>query len=292
MGLLSLAGAAFGLGKSIGDSLFGDDDQQAPNPGVNLTPAQMMRSQARGAEIVAKKHGFNPLTMLKYGATGSGMGIGATGGSAPPLASTEAIMGYATALDDQLSGDAERRAQADKLNLDLAKVKLEQARAELKNLSTPPQALLGRQAVTVPTAGGAVFNDRVSLRPKDEAAKPAQGVFREESTYAPDRDVNVQPLNNAPGVFRMNNALTGGNINIPGDTEPWGVDELITAAVFGIPSAMGNHANRMIFDGKRFPEIVQSARDALKEKSEKERKERDSDPLKDYRNSPMYSKPY
>ena len=43
---------------------------------------------------------------------------------------------------------------------------------------------------------------------------------------APGREVDVLPVPNSPGVFEVDNAATGGPITIPGDTEPWGIDEL------------------------------------------------------------------
>ncbi|QXP08672.1 MAG: hypothetical protein [Arizlama microvirus] len=51
-----------------------------------------------------------------------------------------------------------------------------------------------------------------------------------------DRERVIAPMTNSPGYFEMNNPLTfGRNIYMPGDGEPWGLDELGTAVIFGGP---------------------------------------------------------
>ena len=81
---------------------------------------------AQGARQAAERYGFNPLTML---GAGSSMGGGGGGGDAPPLASIQMLTEGLKSVDDAISGDAERRRQADQLQIDLAKVQLEQARS-------------------------------------------------------------------------------------------------------------------------------------------------------------------
>lgn len=91
------------------------------------TPADNIMSQAQGAREAAEKYGFNPLTLLQYGQTGGSLGAG--GGGAPPLASVDLLTSGLRGLDDIASGDQARRRQADQLELDLAKVRLDQARS-------------------------------------------------------------------------------------------------------------------------------------------------------------------
>lgn len=90
------------------------------------TPRDNLLSQAQGAREAAEKYGFNPLTMLQYGQTGAMSG---GGGGAPPLASIDLIVNGLSAFDPEKRADEERQRAADQLNLDLAKLRLEQARS-------------------------------------------------------------------------------------------------------------------------------------------------------------------
>lgn len=192
--------------------------------------------QAAGAREAAAQYGFNPLTMLQYG-NPAGAGFNAGGGGVPPLASIEAITGGFQEIMDERNGTAERQRKADQLNLDLAQVKLDQARAELKSLQSP----LGRQAVMVPN-GGAVFRDRVSMGNRTgAAASVASGSAGRSVPLAPDREVDRLEVTDSPGVFVIDNAVTGGPIVIPGDGDPWGLDEFGTAAAVGAPQILRNH---------------------------------------------------
>ena len=102
--------------------------------GKKPTPRTNMISQARGAREAAEQYGFNPLTMLQYGQPG-----GLAGGGAPPLASVELLTNGLNNLSAELNGDNARKRQADQLNLDLAKLKLEQARSGVAIV--PPAAV-------------------------------------------------------------------------------------------------------------------------------------------------------
>lgn len=52
-----------------------------------------------------------------------------------------------------------------------------------------------------------------------------------------DRDMDIMPMSDGPGITRITNPLTGGvPIYVPGaDGEPWGIDEVLTATIFGVP---------------------------------------------------------
>lgn len=99
------------------------------------TPAQNLLSQAQGARQAADQYGFNPLTMLQYGQPGGAMGGG--GGGPSPLASIQLLTDGLKGIDDVVSGDAARRRAADQLNLDLAQLKLDQARSGVLVTQTP-----------------------------------------------------------------------------------------------------------------------------------------------------------
>lgn len=208
-----------GVGSILGGlgGLFGKK-QKVPSPRKNLL------SQAQGAREAAEKFGFNPLTMLQYGQVG---GSGAlAGGGAPPLASIELITGGLRDLSDIASGDADRRRQMDQKNIDLAQIKLDQLRSGI---------IVHRDNVTDRVGSGLspMGRNNATFTP-DASAKPVSRGMS-VNPIAPDREVDRAKLPNSPGVFEIENAITNGPITIPGDTEPWGVDELITAAVFGLP---------------------------------------------------------
>lgn len=128
---------------------------------------------AQGARQAAERYGFNPLTMLQYG----GGAVGGGGGGAPPLASVEMLTSGLRDFDDITSGDAQRRRAAEQLELDLARLKLEQARsgvavapvAAVNAVGAGPSPL-GRRAVTV-MQGGAV-SDASRAVTRSGVAKP------------------------------------------------------------------------------------------------------------------------
>lgn len=144
------------------------------NKKADPTPADNLMSQAQGARDAAAKYGFNPLTMLQYGQTGGAMG----GGGAPPLASTELLMGGLADIGDVLSGEKAQRVAANKLQTDLAQIKLDQLRASAATKVGAGASPLGRRAAQVVdpstgfkfsgggslSSGGSVTADPVILR--------------------------------------------------------------------------------------------------------------------------------
>lgn len=127
---------------------------------------------AQGARQAAERYGFNPLTMLQYGGGAGGGG----GGGAPPLASVEMLTSGLRDFDDITSGDAQRRRAAEQLELDLARLKLDQARsgvavapvAAVNAVGAGPSPL-GRRAVTVMQGGAVADVPRAVTR---SSAKP------------------------------------------------------------------------------------------------------------------------
>lgn len=124
----------------------------------DTSPRANMLSQAAGAREAAEKYGFNPLTMLQYGQTGAGL----ADSSVPPLASIELIREGLSGFDPRAREEAERQRQADILNLDLARLKLEQARSGVivgpmgatDSVGRGPSPLGRRAAMAVP--GGSI----------------------------------------------------------------------------------------------------------------------------------------
>lgn len=206
--------------------LFGSKKPQQPDIADNI------RDQAWGARQAAEKFGFNPLTMLQYGQPG-GAGFNAGGGT-PPLASVEAITTGLTGIDDIVSGDAARRRAADQAELDLAKVRLDQARSGVMvGMPTPPVA-------SGPGAASSVYTGR-PMRVAQSNSVSAPAKFGPKPQWATGRELDVAPVTNSPGVFELQNPWTNDKpITIPGEGEPWGIDELGTAVTVGAPQVLRN----------------------------------------------------
>ncbi|HMM08332.1 MAG TPA: hypothetical protein PKA35_04330 [Paracoccus solventivorans] len=194
--------AAFKLGGAIG-SLF-KKKKKAPTPRDNIM------SQAQGARDAAAKYGFNPLTLLQYGQPAGAMGV--SDGGAPPLASIDLISGALHDVNDIVSGDAARRRAADQLELDLAKVKIDQAKSQIaldnarlgQMLS---EATFGRRAAT---AHGA---------PHARVAPPLMA-----GPYL-GRDVDVEKVPSTGGVAVLDTPLLDQPYVLPA-TGADGLDEL------------------------------------------------------------------
>lgn len=198
-----------GIGSVLGGlgGLFGSSRRRR-----DPTPRQNLLSQAQGAREAADKYGFNPLTMLQYGQVGGAMGGG--GGGAPPLASIDLITGGLKDINDVISGDAARRRAADQLELDLAKVKIDQAKsqmaldhAQLMRMSAAP---LGRRAVTAHGAPHARI-----------ASPPMAGPYL-------GRDVDVEKVPSTAGVAVLDTPLLDQRYVLPA-TGSDGMDELASA---------------------------------------------------------------
>lgn len=212
------------------------------------TPDRNLLDQAKGAREASAKYGFNPLTMMQYGQTGGAGGVGPL----PPLASVEMISSAIRDVSDVVSGDAARRRQQQQLELDLARLKVEQARSgviihpqnTVDNVGTGLSPL-GRTTSTY--AQGTVRHvtpPMATPAPKAAAPKPpatSGATANAANPIAPDRKRDVAEMTNSPGVFEVQNKVTGGKpITIPGDGEPWGADEVVTAVVVGAPQVFHN----------------------------------------------------
>lgn len=188
------------------------------------------RSQFVRLRGAAEKAGFNPLTALQ--ATG---GAGFTGfpSSAPPLASIELLTDAASGISDEITGKAAQDRAKEAMELDLAKIKLEQARGQVAAMQpqtaampsgfVPGAARLGRQAVTSATVAGGETRPKLGFGSTDAFDAKNQ------------RKTEVADTVNSPGYFQIENDLTGGPLYMPGEGEPWGIDELATAVVVGAP---------------------------------------------------------
>lgn len=181
----------------------------------------------------AEAAGFNPLTALEYGGT-----IASHPSGVAPLASHQALRGVVQSVSDKVTGRAERERVRDQLEIDLAKVRLDQAIAEVQAARVPA---LGR-ASRVSAIGRLTGSGPLSTRTGD-AIDP-----RNTNPIAGNRKKEILELPNTPGVFEIENAVTGGPVTIPGDSEPWGIDELATAVIVGGPQVVANHRKSLTPD--------------------------------------------
>lgn len=81
-------------------------------------------------------------------------------------------------------------------------------------------------------------------------------------SLSPIRTEEILPVNNAAGYFKINNPLTYGDIYMPGDSEPWGLDELTTAVIFGTPQVIANRGRSVIGDQGTSKTADQTIKDA------------------------------
>jgi hypothetical protein len=151
-----LSAAATGV-QTLGglSGLFGKKDK-------TMSPHDQIVSQARGARDAADQYGFNPLTMLQYG---SHAGFQQMGGGVSPLSSLQDIAEGLQELSPEARLERENKRKADQLNLDLAKIKLDQARSGVvfAPTSVGGGSPLGREAVTVMQGGAAERGSNAAL---------------------------------------------------------------------------------------------------------------------------------
>lgn len=106
------------------------------------------------------------------------------------------------------------------------------------------------------------------------------------SWVAPGRDVEKQPYTTGSGLTEINNRGTFGPLVVPGsDGEPWGIDELATAVVVGVPQYAYKFGK---FLGKQWDAPNQRRADASMD--EWFRRSRDKDPI--YKRSGASGVPY
>ncbi|SEH91196.1 hypothetical protein [Paracoccus alkenifer] len=207
MSIFSLAGSLLGIGKGVKD-LFGKKKKD-PTPRDNLL------SQAQGATEAEKQYGINRLTMLQYGQPGGAYGV-AGGGDAPPLASIDLITGGLKDINDITSGDAARRRAADQLELDLAKVKIDQAKSQI----ALDNARLGQML------SSATFGRRAATASNGQNARTVNSPFA--GPYL-GREVDVEKVPSTSGVALLDTPVLARPYVVPA-TGADGLDEVASAA--------------------------------------------------------------
>jgi len=154
-GVGSIAGA-FGGGSKY-KSWHGRENARNEwfNVSGDLESANYYDAVRRGAE----KAGFNPLTAL-----GMAPNVGSAAGTVtqPKLASLDMVMGGLKSISDEFSGVASQERARKELQLDLAKIELDKARAESKAISGPARISggpsLGARAQQMKASGPVTVN--------------------------------------------------------------------------------------------------------------------------------------
>lgn len=188
MGLFAFLPA---IGSILGgvSGILGSRKSRSSGGSEKIDIAQNMLDQARGARLAAKEHKFNPLSMLQYGQPAGG-GVGLANSPTPPLASIDMLANGLRDINDIRSGDAARRRQADILELDMAKLKYEQARSGVVMTRPAPVAAagvgpgpspLGQRPAVRPSVGGTVHaSSRLGM-----ASGPASGALTQSAHPVP-----------------------------------------------------------------------------------------------------------
>lgn len=176
----------------------------------------------------AERAGFNPLTALLANG-GSGFTQAASG--AAPLASIEMLTSGLSSVGDILSGQKAKDDARQKTIDDLDRLRLEQAKAGKAGFSKTRTVI---QSTPRPSAASSIpaVSGVSNIGNNSRSASP---VSVSEGWLTPDREQDRLPVTDSPGAFKIDNALTDGPIWLPGDGDPWGIDELGTAVVVGVP---------------------------------------------------------
>lgn len=201
---------------------------------LSLFGANKARQQAKGdafnkfADLrdAAINGGFNPLTALQ--ATG-GAGFGAYPTSAPPLASVELLTGGLQKGMDEVTGVADQRRAADRLNLDMAQLRLDQARSGV--VAYAPRSAAGRVGSGVsPLGKSAVTVATTAAQPRLVMGPPA-----------PVRKTEIKDIPNESGWSAVENESTYGPIWMPTvNDEMLDIATAPIAALYGAPQYLKN----------------------------------------------------
>lgn len=229
---MAIWGALIGAGASLlGGRRQSRDRQREIEQNTKLQDPVYRRERLEAA-------GLNPATHF-----------GATGGSVSP--------GYAPMMGQAIADAGALLASGidSQQHLRLEKTRLEQEKAALD------KAL--KSTVIRPTVGG-IYQQRRQNDPLEvdrrntgsasvdsdsdlvsDADRVSHGFGDAVETKAPGRSLEVAPNTSGPGITEINNSYTG-PIAVPGsDGEPWGIDELATGLVFGIPQVTYNAGKRL-----------------------------------------------
>jgi len=244
-GILSGAGSiASGLGLGGGKFKAWHGRENARNEWFNLSGDLESKNYYDAVRRGADQAGINVITAL-----GGAPSVGSAAGTftGPKLGAMSAVIEGFKGISDEFTGVASQQRAARELQLDLARVELDNAKAaQGAHISAQPARSQGG-----PQMGSRANKIVGAIDPKN--TNPIAG----------NREKEIMPLNNSGGVFEMENKLTYGPVTIAGDSEPWGLDELGTAVIMGAPQAYANMIRRAA--SAKQPANTLSARDTWRE---------------------------
>lgn len=217
----------------------------------------------------ATRAGFNPAAVLGMFGGGGGGGVGFSApGAPPPLASTQALSDIGSALEDEISGDADRRRAADQLNLDMAKLKLEQARSGVVAVGTSAADAVGKGPSTFARNTPVVSQSAGTVQPRLSFGK-------DDNFLVGNREEKIAPVENISGFMKVVNRFTGPEgVWVPGsDGDISDIGEVLTMIGIGGPQVAWRAGNKMPGLTDVTPE--QWAEFYKKRKAEDDKKERD-----------------
>lgn len=241
----------FGLIGSVIGGLFARNQQKKAIAAENAALAEQRATEEANAKVArensindiidalprmrksAEAAGFNPLSALQNGAANS---LGVHSGvpaSVAPLASTRVAQNNVQDVFSDIGRFFDQRKAEKSAKAELEAIYKETAAAG------GASGIVGRTTRAVSTPG-AVTMPRPTNVASVNTKKPritAPGDFGQTpNMLSPEREKDVMSVANTSGVFEMQNKITGDNpIILPGDSEPWGIDELGTAVVVGLP---------------------------------------------------------
>lgn len=141
---MALSPALISAGASLLSGLFGNSSAKKARARALEDEKQKFVRLREAAEL----GGFNPLTALQ--AAGAGFGANIPSG-APPLASIELVKNAITDFGSWATGAEAKEAARQELELDLAKIKLDQARHSASRAVAPQMPRLGRSGASSST---------------------------------------------------------------------------------------------------------------------------------------------
>lgn len=215
---------------------------------------------ANKARRQAKQDALNKFVDLRAAADAGGISmltaLGATGGSgfgnyggAPPLASVELLTGAAGDIEDEANGTAAQRRATERLNYDLAKIRLDQARSGVYDAPAPK---------SYAAAGSTVFADNTARPYPAGHVKTSGGSNGPFSPALGSVPVPDRFLDRASGVF-----VNGSYIDpSPGWSDAQTVEDNygeLGGAVYGVAKFghdMSRATSQWLADRRRFNAVI------------------------------------
>lgn len=207
-------------------SLFGANKQAKDQKAAEYERFPRLRASAEAA-------GFNPLTALL---ANGGSGFGEATGTAP-LASAQILRGMVSDVGDHFAQKKSVKAAQDYAHRRVGQINSERASAGRAGAIAARTVRAASQTKVTPKIGLGGGSPWLAAGHGSEKITPADSA----------------------GIFNVSNDLTGGNVSLPGDTEPWGIDELVTAVVAGGPQVIYNWGKKAYELAKEHPEKIDAA---------------------------------